>query len=168
MHGRDNSFDLLRLLAAFGVLWSHQFPLLGLPEPSAQPLAMTIGALSVGTFFAISGYLNTQSLFRGGSLVPFLVRRALRIYPALIVCVGFCIVLGALLTTVSLRDFWSSGHTLLFALKNTTLVAYFSQTLPGVFGGLPYPQVNGSLWTLPYEFGCTCCSESQLRRQVFA
>lgn len=148
----DNSFDLLRLMAAFGVLWSHQFPLLRLPEPGAAPFAFTIGGLSVAAFFAISGYLNTLSLFNGRSVPAFLIRRLLRIYPALIVCVVFCLLLGAVLSTLPLKEYWASGVTARFALHNITLVGYISAYLPGVFPGNVFAgMMNGSLWTLPYE-----------------
>src|SRR4029450_4960238 len=61
------------------VLWSHGFALIGVPE---TPIFGTYpGGIGVDIFFAISGYLNTQSLLRGQSWWRFLIRRARRIYP---------------------------------------------------------------------------------------
>lgn len=76
----------------------------------------------------------------------------LRIYPALIVAVLFCIAVGAWFTTLSLAEYFSHTKTHQFFLKNITLFFGIQHMLPGVFLDLPYKGfVNGSLWTLPYE-----------------
>jgi peptidoglycan/LPS O-acetylase OafA/YrhL len=115
-------------------------------------LDATFGAFGVYIFFAISGYLNAGSLLRGKSSTAFLYNRVLRIYPALLACTILSIVLGAMLTTVSLRQYAFDGTTAAYLLRNATLIAGVRYNLPGVFEANPYPQaVNGSLWTLPYE-----------------
>jgi peptidoglycan/LPS O-acetylase OafA/YrhL len=149
---RANSFDLLRLLAAIFVFWSHQFALLGLPEPIAPGSTGTYGGLGLYIFFAISGYLNTASLLTSRSARVFLVSRALRIYPALLACILAMVVTGAAITHVPLGSYLASYETHLFILKNATLLAGAAQHLPGVFTDNPAQSaVNGSLWTLPYE-----------------
>jgi peptidoglycan/LPS O-acetylase OafA/YrhL len=56
-------------------------------------------------FFTISGYLISESWDRVPNLARFFARRALRIFPALIVCtVLSIIVLGPLLTSLPLAD----------------------------------------------------------------
>jgi len=55
-----NNFDFWRVLAALMVLFSHQFALLGMPEPQIVP-SVSPGGLGVCIFFAISGFLVTQS-----------------------------------------------------------------------------------------------------------
>ena len=76
----------------------------------------------------------------------------LRIYPALIVAVLFCIAVGAWFTSLSLMEYFSSGQTHKYFLKNITLLGGVEYGLPGVFLDLPHKgSVNGSLWTLPYE-----------------
>ena len=57
---RDNNFDLLRLLAAWAVLVSHSFALLGRPEPLHQ-FGTTLGNVGVLIFFAVSGLLIRRS-----------------------------------------------------------------------------------------------------------
>ncbi len=147
-----NSFDLLRLIAASAVLWSHQHALLTLPEPVVPGLATTYGGFGVYIFFAISGYLNAGSLLRGQSSPRFLLNRVLRIYPALVACVVFMICLGAAATSLTMRDFWLDGSVSVFALRNMTLLFGVSPALPGVFEESAFPRsMNGSLWTLPYE-----------------
>jgi peptidoglycan/LPS O-acetylase OafA/YrhL len=144
---RLGSFDLLRLTAAFMVLWSHGFALIGVPEtPIFGRYPSSIG---VDIFFAISGYLNTQSLLRGQSWWRFLIRRARRIFPALIGLAIFCVLIGAVLTNVGLA-FWVKVPD--FVFRNSTILFGIRYTLPGVFEGNPYTSaMNGSLWTLPSE-----------------
>ncbi len=99
----DNRFDILRLIAAWLVLFSHCYPLGGRPggEPLASTLGIdTLGGVGVSIFFVLSGYLVTLSLERSPSLLEFARRRALRIYPALVVICLLCVlVLGPLMTT---------------------------------------------------------------------
>ncbi len=87
---RDNNLNLLRFLAAAAVALSHSF-LLVTGDPESRPLmkatGFSIGYHAVDIFFVISGFLVTQSWMRRNSLLDFTVARALRIYPALAVCV---------------------------------------------------------------------------------
>ena len=151
MRQHTNAFDSLRLLGAGLVLWSHQYALLGLPETSVDPLRTTLGGLGVAIFFIISGYLNTQSAVRHGAIGPFLLSRAFRIYPALIACVAFTVLLGAMVTP-DIKTYCDS--TLLsFIGKDITLFTGFKAGVSHpVFAGNVLPNaLNGSLWTLPYE-----------------
>lgn len=148
---RSNNFDALRLIAALFVIWGHQFPILGLPTPLIahnEP-----GALGVVMFFAISGYLVTLSWAADPHLRRFALRRGLRIWPGLTVAVLLCaLVLGPIVTTLSVRDYFNSSGTLHY-LRNLWLNTRFA--LPGVFEGHPIAQsVNGPLWTIPLEVGC--------------
>jgi peptidoglycan/LPS O-acetylase OafA/YrhL len=79
----------------------------------------------------------------------FLLGRALRIYPALVVCVLLSVfVLGPLVTVAP--DYWTDPRTWRYLWANASLWrAEF--WLPGVFEQLPRTAVNGSLWTLPIE-----------------
>jgi peptidoglycan/LPS O-acetylase OafA/YrhL len=79
----SNAYNLLRLIAAFGVLFSHAYILGGY---SADPLGILtnnqidFGSASVITFFAISGSLISQSAIRSNFL-DFFWKRFLRIFP---------------------------------------------------------------------------------------
>jgi peptidoglycan/LPS O-acetylase OafA/YrhL len=159
MSERSANFDLIRLFASFMVLWSHHFVLNGVSEPTL-PWIGTWSYLGVMIFFAISGYLNAQSLFRSRSVVTFLLSRAFRIFPALIVCMVFCVAIGAILTTLDIgRYFFPDGAGLFarnapisFIQHNSSLLFGLDYRLPGVFETNIYPNVvNGSLWTLPHE-----------------
>lgn len=146
---RHNAFDLLRLLAALGVFWGHQFALAQAPDPLARTNLL---AVALFTFFGISGYLNTLSLLRSRNIKAFLLARALRIYPGLIACTFFMVGLGLAVTELSKVDFLLSEKVASFVARNSTLVFGAALNLPGVFAASTIPEaINGSLWTLPYE-----------------
>src|SRR5690606_11509196 len=81
----------------------------------------------------------------------FLMRRGLRLFPALIVLLALTVlVLGAMLTTLPLKEYATNGSTVRYFLYNAVLYPVYG--LPGVFPDNPYPNaVNGSLWSLPVE-----------------
>lgn len=156
-NSRDNNFQLLRFLAATGVLISHSFPLTqgdaSLSIGFLGALGFSLGGICVDIFFISSGFLVARSLLNSSSFTGFGLARVLRIYPALIVAVIFCVFgVGLYFTSVSTQEYLSSDITLEFIRHNITLISGVDNKLPGVFLNNPYPQsVNGSLWTLPYE-----------------
>ena len=157
LNRQDNRFDILRLLAAWLVLFSHCYPLGGRPqnEPLQSALGLdTLGGVGVAIFFVLSGYLVSISLERSPNLFEFARRRALRIYPALImICLLCVLLLGPLMTTLSLAEYWRHGMTWDYLRNASALSIRFE--LPGVFADNTYPRtINGSLWTLPYEISC--------------
>lgn len=113
---------------------------------------VSLSRLGVSTFFIISGYLISQSLYRNPSVFDYLKKRSARIFPGLLVAVLLTILLlGPLMTTWRLVDYFTDPATFTY-LKNCLLFRKQAQ-LPGVFEHNPVgPQVNGSLWTLVYEF----------------
>jgi peptidoglycan/LPS O-acetylase OafA/YrhL len=144
---RSDNFDLLRLLAALMVLWSHQYALLGVPEPS---IVFFNSGLGLNIFFALSGYLNAKSILRTPAWWQFLFRRARRIYPGLLGAALFCAALGFAVTTSDAATFWTQVPKFIF--KNVTILFGIDYKLPGVFEANPFPgAINGSLWTLHIE-----------------
>jgi peptidoglycan/LPS O-acetylase OafA/YrhL len=153
--GRDNNFNLVRLLAAGCVLASHSWPLSGTPgEPFERFAGFSLGHFGVDIFFVVSGFLVTASLFSRGSLRSFLRARSLRIFPALAVnAFGTALVIGALVTSLPLARYLTAPGTWVYAVFNSTTWPWgVVWTLPGVFRGLPSGNaVNGALWSLPWE-----------------
>src|SRR6476620_5096719 len=84
----ENAFDFIRFLAAFGVLYSHSFPLTGLADHKYFA-GLSIGALCVFVFFSVSGALVMRSWERSPNLYKFFRNRILRIFPGLFVCLIF-------------------------------------------------------------------------------
>jgi peptidoglycan/LPS O-acetylase OafA/YrhL len=155
---RQNNFDLLRLVAALSVIFSHAF-LLSENSQDRDPLMIltggqtVLGVVGVFVFFTISGYLVTQSFDTTPSPLVFLAKRALRIFPGLIACVAVCaFVIGPLVTTLPLADYFTRPEPYLFLLHNGVLDIEYNR-LPGVvFGpGNAGGIVNGPLWSLPCE-----------------
>jgi len=151
---RDN-FLLVRLVAAALVVFGHCWAIASNPAGEADPIARLTGefsgTLAVSMFFVISGLLVTQSYARRDDLRGYLRARALRILPALFVCVALtAVVLGPLLTTLPLADYAGHRDTWTYVARNASLVS-MQYVLPGVFEGHRTPVVNGSLWSLPAE-----------------
>ena len=161
--GRDNNFNLIRILAALAVLLTHSFPLaLGdaAQEPLRASLGMSLGMIAVDVFFITSGFLISASLMRQPSLLSFLWARVLRIFPGLLVMLLFSVfVLGAALSTLPLAEYLASSQTHAYLAQCATLVLGVSYTLPGVF--LPATRMR---WRLMVRCGpchmkytCTAC-----------
>ncbi len=154
--GRDNNFNLIRIVAAALVLITHSFALsTGSPgaEPLRAPLGITLGVIAVDLFFVASGFLVYGSLLRSQSLIEFVWARTLRIQPALLAMLVLTVFgLGTLYTSEPLAAYLTSPRTAAYLVKCATLFGGVAYDLPGVFDHNPFAHgVNGSLWTLPYE-----------------
>lgn len=153
---RNNNFNLIRFIAAFLVLYSHSFAIATgdtLLEPLRDSLGMSWGTIAVDVFFVTSGFLICASFFNRREILAFAWARILRIFPALIVAIFFCVfVIGSWFTTLSLPEYLTSLGTYKFLVQNVVLLLGIEYKLPGVFESNPFQYaVNGSLWTLPYE-----------------
>lgn len=155
---RRNAFDTIRLLAALSVIVSHAF-LVTSGSNANEPLSLltdgqtSIGGLSVGVFFTISGMFIAASFERSSGIGEFARKRALRIMPALVVIISLLVlVLGPLMTTLPMGEYLESRATWAYFAN-----AFFlpnSGTLPGVFEAQNTPLVNSSIWTLKFEVLC--------------
>ena len=147
-----NNFDFVRIVAATLVLYSHQYALSGQMEPSFFGLH-SFGGFAVLIFFAISGYLVTQSWYSDPNILRFALRRLLRIWPALAVVVTLtALVLGPVVSSLPAADYYAHGGTWQYFLNLRFIAVYI---LPEAFVKNPYPLgVNGSIWTIPIEVLC--------------
>ncbi|MHB8208851.1 acyltransferase family protein [Mucilaginibacter sp.] len=150
----NNNFDLIRLIAALAVIFGHSFnlfPTNGYQEPISILLKNDYsGSLAVYVFFFLSGIFITSSFNKSKSPVKFVIARAFRIWPALIVCILLTVfVIGPIFTNRSLVDYFTAHQTWRYLIKNI-LIFHFEAPLTGVFGN----GVNGSLWTLHTEVLC--------------
>ncbi len=151
-NGRPSGFDYLRLILALGVIGWHSSLISygpvdvdGFWRSVLHPLAMLI----VPMFFALSGFLVAGSLERSKTLFGFLGLRVFRIMPALSVEVLLSgLILGPLFTTYSIRAYFADPELHRYFLN---IIGHIQYTLPGVFREHPVQQVNGQLWTVPYE-----------------
>lgn len=151
--GRNNNFDIVRLVAATGVVVSHAWPLSlgkGAVEPMEHSTGVALGGLSVFVFFFLSGLLVTESAHRWADRkLVFAVARIGRIFPGLLVALVVTVALAAM----SGGDFGLS-EAARYIGKGLSLVS-IEHSLSGAFANTPYPgAVNGPLWTLFYEVLC--------------
>jgi peptidoglycan/LPS O-acetylase OafA/YrhL len=156
---RQNNFDALRLVAAVSVIFSHAFLIAEGTQNNELLIRLTgnqsiLGLAGVFVFFAVSGFLVTQSFEQTGNPLHFLAKRALRIFPGLFVAtLVSAFVLGSLVTDLPLGTYLSCPEPYQYVVGNTLLDQTVHE-LPGVWFadtsvGL---EVNGSLWTLRSEF----------------
>lgn len=150
MQHKDNNLNLLRLIAALMVLYAHSFAFYG--NPPAGFLGLTsYGGLGIDIFFVISGYLIVRSWDFTPSVTSFLIKRSLRIFPALIVVVLISMfVLGPIFTTLTVSEYLAHPQFWSYLLNIILSPVFY---LPGVLEHARIPNaVNGSLWSLPVEF----------------
>lgn len=144
---KTNNFDLIRLAAAFQVALTHavyQF------DPSARswPLHVVLDLFpGVPIFFFISGFLISHSYERHPSLPDFARNRALRIYPALMVCFALAVL-----------SVWGSGYFDTVHVPPTAWVKWFATQLtiaqfygPAFMRGYGMGILNASTWTISIE-----------------
>ncbi|MDY4376084.1 acyltransferase family protein [Pectobacterium carotovorum] len=148
-----NAVNIIRHLAAIVVIYSHSYILLyGDDHESLHSAFKYIDSaeLAVYFFFAISGRLILQSYLNSDSLLDYIWKRFVRIFPALLTCLILTTCTAFLfLNDVNLRNFFFNNTTLSY-LSNAVFIGGYN--LPFLFDGNPYPGVaNGSLWTLRYE-----------------
>lgn len=101
---RNNCFDLLRYLFALLIVAFH-FSVLTHAEWSE--MMVQSGPLSVKAFFVMTGFLVAYSFLQHEHhLQKYFRKRFERILPAYVVVVLFCFLLGMMLSSYSVADFW--------------------------------------------------------------
>lgn len=114
------------------VFISHQFALADGPESSIG--CQSLGEVGVLIFFSNSGYLVAQSWERDPSILRFLVRRILRIFPGFfVVMLLTTFVLGLLISIFSLKNYF---YMLIHEVESLNLISKYY--LPGVFTTNPF------------------------------
>ncbi|ALX06035.1 acyltransferase family protein [Aeromicrobium erythreum] len=153
---RANNFNLLRLVAASAVIFSHAAEIAGArPDAIEEWIGYSGGWIAVSAFFSISGFLIYRSMVSSRNVKIFMVARGLRIFPGLwVMLVLTTMVLGLTVAAGGPSSYFTSPQVYEYVAGNAVLYAP-QYHLPGVFDGLPTDGVvNGSLWTLRFEFAC--------------
>lgn len=150
-----NNLDFLRLYFAISVLITHSYPLSGRPEYDIlQQFSRGQASLShtgVQGFLIISGYLIAKSLMRSTGFFDYYFKRVLRVFPGLLAVVGATVIICFFFSGKSAAAYFAHYSVRDYVVFNMLLKTQLY--LDGVFTKNPYPNnVNGSLWTIPYEF----------------
>lgn len=168
LSSRGNAVTLLRLGAAGLVVFGHAWEVSGhghdplhrlFGEPYHNGGVNLAGELGVNTFFALSGYLVTQSWLRARSPADFAAKRFRRIMPGFWVCMLLtgCLLFPSLWARQHGTTFgaaWSEAPTLDYVWKNF-LLRVRSAHFGDLFAGHPADGVaNGALWSLFPEALC--------------
>ena len=156
---RHNNFDVLRLIAASSVMFSHAFLIADGTQKHEWLIRLTgnqsiLGLTGVFVFFAVSGFLVTQSFEQTSDPLRFMAKRALRIFPGLFAAaLVSAFVLAPMVTTLDPAAYFSQPAPYRYVVHNTLLDPSVHE-LPGVmFVNNPVGlEINGSLWTLRFEF----------------
>jgi peptidoglycan/LPS O-acetylase OafA/YrhL len=155
----NNNFGFLRLLLAILVILSHS-PLLIDGNKNSEFLisifhTISFGEIAVDGFFLLSGYLIIQSWQRNPKFISFMKKRILRIYPGFIVAILFCLYIVIPIGLHSIR--FPPQSNLIISLKEMFWLSPPSTPIvfrEELFKGQPFPVLNGSMWTISYEFRC--------------
>lgn len=142
---KSNNFNIVRLIAALQVAFSH----------GSHHLEVILGSLfsfisflpAVPAFFGISGFLITNAYCRNLDLKKYIRNRALRLYPALWFCLLLTVVLLLLFRTINFSTIASTSFFQWLFCQATFFQFYTPDYLRGWGVGTP----NGSLWTISVE-----------------
>lgn len=154
---RWNNLDFLRFLFAVLVIFSHSYILLQ-GDNGREPVVIltrgqiTGGYLAVAFFFILSGFLITQSWMNSHGVTGFIRKRVLRIFPGFVGAALFTILIIAPLGSPNPQNMLEGFSPIRFGIN--TLFLYLPATAD-VFVNNPVPYaLNGSVWTIKYEFWC--------------
>ena len=151
---RQNNFNLMRLVLALLVLFSHAPEIID-GNRSREILSrifgsMSFGELAVDGFFLLSGYLIVQSWASQPHPWAFLKKRLLRIYPGFLVATLVC--------AFAVGPLAAEPASYFDALDMQALVVnmLFLQkpAVPEVFAGLHHEGINNAMWSISAEFLC--------------
>lgn len=149
--GFAKGFDFLRVFLAAGIIGWHTAFLSGHVETAKASACWFSQYMLVPMFFALSGFLVAGSSMRL-STRGFLLNRAARILPALAADIVFAaLLIGPLVTTLPATQYFADASFFTYFLN---IIGWMQYSLPGVFESNPKPEVNGALWTIPFEVGC--------------
>jgi peptidoglycan/LPS O-acetylase OafA/YrhL len=131
------------------VVFSHSFAL-ATGRPFAGLTTVSPGAFGRAVFFVVSGFLVARSWERSKGAADFLHRRVRRLLPAYVVAFA----LSAWVVAPLASDRPASWLGPEGVGTNLGRLALLHHVEGDAFRANPYPsKVNGSLWTLRFEFG---------------
>ena len=145
---RPNNFDLVRLLAAAQVVIVHSVHHLKIPHLASSPFLDWLSYFpGVPVFFVMSGFLVSASYERSKSQSDYWLKRSVRIFPGLWVCLAVAI-LSVLVLAPSLFIEASFTKVVAWVIAQATFFQFYNPDFLRDYG---VGTLNGSLWTIPVE-----------------
>ncbi len=134
-----NSISLIKLLAAFQVMFGHIKAHLLLSVPA--PVNAIIGYFKgVPIFFVLSGFLIWNSVYRSKDYRSYIKKRFWRIYPELWACI-----VVEIISILIFYNGWNVRDLSLFAISQGSILQFWTPKSLRAYGcGTP----NGTLWTI--------------------
>ena len=153
-NSNENALGFIRLVLAIFVIVQHSYALLGHADPLSSIGLISFGALGVNGFFILSGFLITSSWLNSKSLVQYVWRRILRIFPAFWICLLITALIVAPIIIILKGQ--SLNQNILsemvgYIFKNLILIIN-QPDISNLTNNLAEKSLNGSLWTLSWEF----------------
>ena len=150
-----NNFDIIRILFAWLVIISHSYVLLGTTECDWMCRLtghyVPFSYFGVKGFITISGFLIFKSLQRSPNVLDYLWKRVIRIYPGLLIVLLLSIGMSYIIYQPWFLPFHKNPEIISYILRNLKL--YDNQwRIHGVFDHNTNTAINGSLWTMGFEF----------------
>ncbi len=140
---RRNNFDLIRLCAAFQVMFIHSHHHLDLDGFEILKSVFDVFP-GVPIFFVISGFLISASIENSNSLFNYYKNRFLRIYPGMWVCF--------IVSLISVYTFYPPDFRFIdivpWIISQLTIGQFYNPYFLKNYG---VGVLNGSLWTIPVE-----------------
>ena len=137
----ENCFDIVRLICTFTVFLGHFLSHFSIDNEILHGIAYFVRGVPV--FFFLSGLFIARSLERYTTR-EFLVRRAIRIFPELWVCVF----LNLAIILVSLQGRYGVKDILIYLGTQMTAFQFYTGNWLREYGvGVP----NGALWTITVD-----------------
>lgn len=143
---RKNYFIWIRYLAAFSIVLSHS-RLFDTGSERHVEIAANLSWLYPGVpvLFFTSGFLVSLSYRSSSDLIEYIVKRILRIYPAVWVALFASVAVLLLLRVIPMESVSSAEFVLWFVGQMSILFVYH----PGFLDDFGLGTLNGSLWAIP-------------------
>ena len=155
---RHNGLGFLRLAFASMVIAAHVPEIVDVSDDRELLYSLTANAtlstLALPGFFIISGFLISQSFQASPGIGAYLLKRAARIYPALIVASLLCMLVVAPLAGADLGQL--TLHNVVAGVARAAILSrpVIYGAFPGQHYNDPHSALDGPIWTIQYEFAC--------------
>jgi peptidoglycan/LPS O-acetylase OafA/YrhL len=151
---QNNNIGFLRFIFSCLVVIGHAYTLniIQIEKLFLEDFFKSLTALSVSSFFIVSGFLIQKSIYNTPKYNVYIKKRLFRIIPLYYLTILISTIALSLVATIPLESYWTQASTWKYLGKN--LIFNISHHINGVFENNKYQSPNGSIWSIPYELLC--------------